>query len=105
MPKDFEIEQLMAKGSAKRSTEFTREDKSLVDKMIGGSVQTLDANLMEKMIEGSVETNNARIVEQMVAGSQRTIEDKNEGDDDNPSLLTQLKRTISLGAMPKDDKK
>ena len=104
MPKDFEIEQLMAKGSAKRSTEFTREDKSLVDKMIGGSVQTLDANLMEKMIEGSVETNNARIVEQMVAGSQRTVEDKKE-DDDNPSLLTQLKRTISLGAMPKDDRK
>ena len=72
MPFDFEIEQMMARGSAHRGLELTREDKSLVSKMIGGSVTTLDANLVEKMIDGSVETNNARIVEQMLAGSQRS---------------------------------
>lgn len=108
MPKDFEIEQMMAKGSAKRTTEFTREDKSLVDKMVTGSVQTLDANLSQKMIDGSIETNNARIVDSMLAGSSqknKLDEDKKEIDDDKPSLLTQLKRTISSGVMAKDDRK
>ena len=104
MPKDFEIEQMMMKGSTRRDTEFTREDKSLVDKMISGSVTTIDAKTVEKMIDGSIEANNARIVEQMVAGSQR-VEDKQGGSDDKSSFLTQLQRIMPSDAMPKDDRK
>ena len=104
MPKDFEIEQMMMKGSTHRAPEFTSEDKSLVSKMISGSVTTLDANLTEKMIDGSVETNNARIVEHMVAGSQRYDDKKGSDDKDHDkgtSMLTQLQRTLSSGAMSK----
>ena len=86
MPFDFEIEQMMMKGSTHRGTEFTREDKSIVDKMIGGSVTTIDANLIEKMIDGSIETNNARIVEQMVAGSHRCQDEEPSTDFCLPSL-------------------
>ena len=68
LPFDFEIEQMMMKGSTHRATEFTREDKSLVSKMISGSVTTL--------------------VEQMVAGSQRSPDEEPPLDFCLPSLST-----------------